>query len=89
MTKDIRKIIKQLQQRNVLVEIDWTPGHSSLAGNEVADRLVKEATEETNKLPEEKRITSQPEIMLAGNQYITAQWQKRWEYSNRPACLQD
>ena len=55
VTKDIRKIIKQLQQRNVLVEIDWTPGHSSIAGNEVADRLAKEATEETSKLPEEKK----------------------------------
>ena len=28
VTKDIRKIIKQLQQRNVLVEIDWTTGHT-------------------------------------------------------------
>ena len=80
--KHIWKIIKQLQQRNVHVEIDWTPGHSSIAGNEVADKLAKEAAEEASKFPEEKRIISQPEIKLASNQYITAQWQKRWEYSD-------
>ena len=30
-------------------QVDWTPGHSSIAGNKVADRLAKEAALESSK----------------------------------------
>ena len=65
-----------------MVEIDWIPGHSSIAGNDVADGLAKEAALEASKFPDEKRTTSHPEIKLACTQYITSQWQRRWEQSD-------
>ena len=82
VTQDIRKTINHLQQRNIVVEIDWTPGHSSIAGNDVADGLAKEAALEASKFPEERRTTSHPEIKLACRQYISSQWQRRWEQSD-------
>ena len=82
VTQDIRKTINHLQQSNIVVEIDWTPGHSSIAGNDVADGLAKEAALEASKFPEERRTTSHPEIKLACRQYISSQWQRRWEQSD-------
>ena len=82
VTKDIRKFMSHLQQRNIAVEIDWTPAHSSIAGNEMADKLAKEAAMEASKFPEEKTITSHHEIKLACAKYITTQWQRRWEQSD-------
>ena len=33
-----------LAKEETVVEIAWTPGHSAIAGNEVAGRLAKEGT---------------------------------------------
>ena len=74
--------MSHLQQRNIAVEIDWTPGHSSIAGNEMTDQLAKEAAMEASKFPEDKTITTHPEIKLAYTKYITTQWQRRWEQSD-------
>ena len=74
--------MSHIQQRNIAVEIDLTPGHSSIAGNEMADKLAQEAAMEASKFPEEKTITSHPEIKLVCTKYITTQWQRRWEQSD-------
>ena len=82
VTKDIRKTINHLQHSDIAVAIDWTRGHSSIAGNDFADGFDKEAAVEASKFPEEKRITSHPEIKLACKQYTSTQWQRRWEQSD-------
>ena len=82
VTKDIRKFMSHLQQRNTAEEIDWTHEHSSIAGNEMADKMAKEAAMEASKFPEDKTITSHPEIKLACTKYIRTQWQRRWEQSD-------
>ena len=43
ITKDIRNAIRTLTDAGITVDINWAPGHSSIAGNEEADRLAKEA----------------------------------------------
>ena len=41
VTRDIKKASTLLEQSGVQVEIIWAPGHSSIAGNEEADKLAK------------------------------------------------
>ena len=71
VTKDIRKTINHLQHSDIAVETDWTPGHSSIAGNDVAGELAKEAAVEASKFQEENGTSFHPEIMLACKQYTS------------------
>ena len=41
---EIRQKIKRLEQKDIKVDISWTPGHANIKGNEEADRLAKEAS---------------------------------------------
>ena len=41
-----RKQIEDLNQKGIRLDIVWTPGHADIAGNEIADRLGKEAAQE-------------------------------------------
>ena len=49
---EIKQAMEILKSRNVTVEINWTPGHAEIAGNEIADKLAKEAAEEAENMPE-------------------------------------
>ena len=40
----------------------WTPGHSEVQGNEVADRLAKEAAMEAKELGEETSIVTVQDV---------------------------
>ena len=48
VTHDIKQAITSLQGKTAKVEISWTREHSSIAGNDVADKLAKEAATEAN-----------------------------------------
>ena len=51
ITAEIRQTITTLQQKGAEVDISWTPGHASMAGNEIADALAKEAVTEAMNQP--------------------------------------
>ena len=53
-----------LKSQNVTVELNWTPGHAEIAGNEIADRQAKEAAQEAESMP--KCDTPLPPLMLNG-----------------------
>jgi hypothetical protein len=38
--------METLQQSGMRIELEWTPGHAEVQGNEIADRLAKEAAKE-------------------------------------------
>ena len=71
--QDVIKKIKEgmsiLESRGWRIDIVWTPGHSDVEGNDVADRLAKEAAMEAKELEEEtsvvtvQDITNMPEIL--------------------------
>ena len=54
--QDVIKKIKEgmsiLESRGWRIDIIWTPGHSDVEGNDVADRLAKEAAMEAKELEE-------------------------------------
>ena len=72
--------MSNLQSKGICVQVDWTPGHSSIAGNE-ADRLAKEAALEASNFPEDRMIVSQADIKQASQSYIWLLWQWRYETS--------
>ena len=82
VTKDIRKTINHVQQSDIAVEINWTPGHSYIAGKDVAVEKLKRRLWTRASSQKKKRTTSHPEIKLACKQYTSTQWQRRWEQSD-------
>jgi ribonuclease HI len=38
--------METLQQSGMRIELEWTPDHAEVQGNEIADRLAKEAAKE-------------------------------------------
>jgi hypothetical protein len=51
--------MKRRQKNGIEIKIHWTPGHANVNGNEIADRLAKEAAKEAqqNQLDSHNTIT--------------------------------
>ena len=45
--KEIKVQIKDFTDKGITLQIDWTPGHADILGNEIADTLAKEAAHKT------------------------------------------
>ena len=60
--KRIKEAMSTLKSRGWKIEIVWTPGHSEVEGNEVADRLAKEAAVEAKDLEEETSVVTVQDI---------------------------
>ena len=62
----IKKQIDELKQKGLRIAIDWTPGHADIAGNEIADRLAKEAAKEAEDMDENQdRVITAVDIKTA------------------------
>jgi hypothetical protein len=46
ITLEILDKMKRIQKNGIEIKIHWTPGHANVNGNEIADRLAKEAARE-------------------------------------------
>ena len=82
VVSDAKKGIDILEQKGIPVQIDWTPGHSSIAGNEIADHLAKEAAKEAETFTDDRKFTSIAEVKMASKKYVTTLWQNRWDNSD-------
>ena len=78
ITRVIRNAISTLHEAGTTVDINWAPGHSSIAGNEEADRLAKEAAHEASTFKEGSGSTSMADVKLASHTHIMSLWQHRW-----------
>ena len=74
VTRDIKKATTLLEQQDVQVEISWAPGHSSIAGNEEAGQLAKQAAQDASSFAEERKTTSICGIKAAGQTYTLSLW---------------
>ena len=77
LIENIRKEIKRLEDLQWTVFFNWVKAHTRIQGNEMADRLAKEAATEDPgeivyyKIPRETIITEGKEIGLT-------KWQEQW-----------
>ena len=78
---EIKEILLQLSKAGTSVNIDWTPGHSGIAGNEIADRLAKEAATEADSMSDDDHVTSQADVRSCARDATCIHWQRRWEVS--------
>ena len=52
----------------VEVKIQWSPGHANIRGNEMADRLAKEAAKEAEEMTDDIGIASQSDVKSAARE---------------------
>ena len=57
--------MEELREKGLSLNIDWTPGHADIAGNEIADRLAKSAGEEAKTMENEDRVVTATDIKTA------------------------
>ena len=65
VTKDIKKCMPSLQNKGTCEQVDWTPGHSSIPGNDVAD-----AAQEVSSFTEDMIMVSEADVKLASQNYM-------------------
>ena len=74
---EIKQTLDILKSQNVSIELNWTPGHADIAGNEIADKLAKEAAEEAENMPEMVTPLTSIDIKKAVKDSCKIKWQKR------------
>ena len=79
ITTEIGQTITALQRKGAEVDISWTPGHASIAGNEIADALVKEAAMVAMIQPEGRNSSTILENKEANKKTQISKWQSRWD----------
>ena len=77
--QEVKTDIKNLEQAGVKVEISWTPGHSDIKGNELADRLAKDAAEEAKEMKDLPPVITMGDIKTAARESGKKKWQDMWE----------
>ena len=73
----IKKQLESLRQTGMEIDISWTQGHADIAGNEIADRLAKEAAKEAEEVDE-----NQDKVVTAAKVSCEKKWQRRWDLTN-------
>lgn len=61
--------------------MSWTPRHSDIKGNELADELVKEAAKEAMDMEEDIVVVTLEDVKSAAKASGRIKWQERWNMS--------
>ena len=80
--------MERLQREGVEIELSWTPGHSSIKGNETADSLAKEGANEAKELEEVSSVTTPDDVKTVAKQSARMKRQERWNYTDRYGTTQ-
>ena len=68
--------------KGIKIEINWTPGHAEIEGNEIADRLTKQGADEAEEMPDVTEAVTILDVKAAIRESGFEKWQKRWEASS-------
>ena len=81
LISQIKSLLNQQQSKAFEVSIHWTPGHATIAGNEIADRLAKDAAQQASKMPMDTSVVTNQDIKSAAKKSIISKWQQLWDIS--------
>ncbi|CAG2201656.1 RNASEH1 [Mytilus edulis] len=79
---EIKGKIKNLNEHGILINLNWTPGHANIKGNDEADSLAKEAAKEAETLAVDDIVFTKQDVKKAARNSVTKKWQRRWENSD-------
>ena len=79
----IQQSLNILERDGTEVKIQWRPGHANIRGNEMADRLAKEAAKEAGEMKDDIGIASQSDVKSAARESVNIKWQRRLEVSEK------
>ena len=79
--------MKNIKESGVDLEISWTPGHADIRGNELADKLAKEAAEEAKEMDDSSVVVTMEDVKSATKKFGIKKWQDMWEKSERGRTL--
>jgi len=82
---EIRKKVQQLTTQNWTIHFGWVKSHTGIEGNELADRLAKEAEADDDELKVEYEKTTKSTIATGLKNEGIAKWQRQWESTNKGA----
>ena len=80
-------LIQQLQSTAFDVSIFWTPGNATIAGNEIADRLAKDAAHQVSEMPVNTSVVTIQDIKFSAKKSIVSKWQQHWDISESGSFL--
>jgi hypothetical protein len=86
LVEEIRKRAVTLTKKNWKIEFKWVKAHARIYGNETADRLVKEATQ--NDHATYSRIPKSAIIKDNWKESIR-KWQRQWEETTKAAITKE
>ena len=75
---DIQQFLNTLEESGVHVKIQWSPKHANIQGNEIADRLAKEAAREVEEMTYDAGTATQSDVRSAATKSVEIKWQRRW-----------
>ena len=65
-----------LKRSGMEVKIQWSSGRANIRGNEMADRLAKEAAKEAEEMTDVIGIASQSDVRSAARESVNIKWQR-------------
>ena len=79
---EVQQTIKNLEDKGIKIEINWTPGHAEIEGNEITDRLAKQGADEAEEMPEVTEAITILDVKAAIRESGFEKWQQKWEASS-------
>ena len=63
------------------------PRHATIIGNEIADKLAKDAAHQASEMPIDTAIVTIQDIKNSAKKSIASKWQQRWDISESDRFL--